>query len=201
MKREIKFRAWHKATKTMLNKWPYEWREGIYRSNGEKHLFADNTFKFSEDKKKCNRTTGKSVFISLDGFLCGLIPIDEETTRSINYSDEYDLMQFTGLLDKNGKEIYDNDIIKIHYFKNIAGENLGVSEVDAELIGVIEITPLALVLKNIIGEKWCEYTGYEQGEGECKVFHLHDVYEGSSDAEYQIEIIGNIYQNPELLKL
>ena len=110
-----------------------------------------------------------------------------------------ELMQFTGLEDKNGKEIYDKDIVKIHYFKSIAGENLGVSEVDAELIGVIEITPLSLILKNIIGEKWCEYTGYEQGEGECKVFHLHDVYEGSSDAEYQIEIIGNIYENPELL--
>ncbi len=110
------------------------------------------------------------------------------------------IMQFTGLKDKNGKEIYDSDILKIQYFRIIGGENLGVSEVDAELVGVVEITPLALVLKNIIGEKWCEYTGYEQGEGECRVFHLHDVYEGSSDAEYQIEVIGNIYENPELLK-
>ncbi len=110
------------------------------------------------------------------------------------------IMQFTGLHDKNGKEIYDADIVRIHYFKIGVGENLGVIETEAELLGVIEITPLALVLKNIIGEKWCEYTGYEQGEGECKVFHLHDVYEGSFDAEWQIEVIGNIYENPELLK-
>ena len=113
--------------------------------------------------------------------------------------DELEIMQFTGLKDKNDKEIYDSDILRIQYFKIVGGKNLGVSEVDAELVGVVEITPLALVLKNIIGEKWCEYTGYEQGEGYCKVFHLHDVYEGSSDAEYQIEVIGNIYSNPELL--
>lgn len=159
MKREIKFRAWHKATKTMLNKWPYEWREGIYRSNGEKHLFADNTFKFSEDKKKCNRTTGKSVFISLDGFLCGLIPIDEETTRSINYSDEYDLMQFTGLLDKNGKEIYEGDIVLICSFND-------------------EKNLYEVIIKDIR--------------------HLPEEFYGSNFT--WSEIIGNIYENPELIK-
>lgn len=112
---------------------------------------------------------------------------------------QLEIMQFTGLHDKNGKEIYEGDILKIQYFKITAGEDLGVSEIEAELHGVIEINPLALVLKNIVGEKWCEYTGYEQGEGECKVFHLHDVYEGSSDAEWQIEVIGNIYENPNLI--
>jgi len=119
MKKEIKFRAWHKSTKTMLNTWPYKWTEGIYASNGEKLLFADNTFEFSEDKKECNRATGKSVFLSLDGFLCGLLPVDDKTTRSINYSDEYELMQFTGIHDRNGKEVYEGDIIKNEFGKKV----------------------------------------------------------------------------------
>ena len=111
-----------------------------------------------------------------------------------------EIMQYTGLKDKNGQEVYEGDIVRIEYFKTTVSANMGVSEAEAELIGVIEIDVLALVLKNIIGEKWCEYTGYEQGEGECKAFHLHDVYEGSSDAEWRIEVIGNVHENPELIK-
>jgi len=186
MKREIKFRAWHKATKTMLNKWPYEWREGIYISNGEKHLFADNTFKFSEDKKECNRTTGKSVFISLDGFLCGLIPIDEETTRSINYSDEYDLMQFTGLLDKNGKEIYEGDILEINTKVNVS-DNFFEEPCEVE-----QSITASIVFNNAI-------CGFDLSIIEPDL-HLKG-YSLSEDLTDEYEVIGNIYQNPELLKL
>lgn len=171
MKREIKFRAWDNYSDSMY-----------YQDGDEQYC----TFAIDKNGVCCWILPGPPGY--------GQDPADLEATPC------HEVMQYLGFKDKNGKEIYDSDILRIQYFKIIGGENLGVSEVDAELVGVVEITPLALVLKNIIGEKWCEYTGYEQGEGECKVFHLHDVYEGSSDAEYQIEVIGNIYENPELIK-
>ena len=169
MKRQIKFRAWDEVTKAM-----YQVRD----------------IDFLADMKINSIRLVVCIQTSED---------DIEFDFPIRRNGEYELMQFTGLQDKNGVDIYEGDILKIQYFKVALGQNLGVTEVEAELKGVIEIYPLALVLKNITGEKWCEYTGYDQGEGECKIFHLHDVYEDSSDAEYQIEIIGNIHQNPELL--
>jgi uncharacterized phage protein (TIGR01671 family) len=110
-----------------------------------------------------------------------------------------DLMQFTGLKDKNGKEIYEGDIVHVEYFKMAVGENLGVYETEAELTGVVEFDGLSLILQNIVGEKWQEYTGHDAGGGKCKFMYLGDVYEGSLDASYQMEIIGNIYENAELL--
>lgn len=82
-----------------------------------------------------------------------------------------ELMQFTGLLDKNGKEIYEGDIIKIeHPHKSRTFD------------GPVE---------------WLDY-----GWG-CKDFHFShfdspvDIF--SEGTEY-IEVIGNIYQNKDLLR-
>jgi uncharacterized phage protein (TIGR01671 family) len=76
------------------------------------------------------------------------------------------LMQFTGLTDKKGKEIYEGDIIKF-------GSQLGsISEVK-----FIEKNGGFLVKDKFGDWKW-----------------LYDVL-GSTNSE----VIGNIYENPELL--
>lgn len=75
------------------------------------------------------------------------------------------LMQFTGLLDKNGKEIYFDD------FVHIIGKSSTVGDVDT----IVRIEDWY----NVVGE-----------------FGLEDAIEGG----LTLEVIGNVWENPELLK-
>lgn len=113
---------------------------------------------------------GLSIYSDKDGSTLG-VNVDSST---------YILIQFTGLLDKNGKEIYEGDIVNIRFRDNIVGK------------------PKFSWDKGVI--KWNE---------KSSAFKWFSVEEDSSDENnYWLthadsvgrEVIGNVYKNPELLK-
>ena len=82
------------------------------------------------------------------------------------------LMQFTGLIDKNEKEIYEGDIVKCHYF---------YYESEKEVVGEISFKDMGL---------WIETDNEDDSGHLLWITGLH---------EESFEVIGNIYENPELI--
>ena len=85
------------------------------------------------------------------------------------------LMQFTGLKDKNGKEIYEGDVVRVGEFEN---------DSDSSIHQV----------------KWFGEEGYPAFDlvkwgGEANA--LSEISQGDN---FECEVIGNVYENPELLK-
>ena len=137
--REIKFRAWHGDEKQMLY---HENSKFLLAFNG---LILDTKPLKYEDTKWCGEYRVWGAGIS-------------------NYMHEFHLMQFTGLKDKNGKEIYEGDIVK-----NFA--------------------------ENFYVIKWFS-KGFEMGSTKAKGRYWCT----TNDDWNCCEVIGNIYENPELLE-
>lgn len=126
--REIKFRAWDKTSKIMVD----------------------------------------VINLDLQGgnFITTMITPGKPTEQWTNTNDMLELMQYTGLKDKNGKEIYEGDVLK-------QGEKLAPCYVDFYL----NKAQYRLARKNL----WAGLAFTEKSTA-------------------KIEVIGNLYENPELLK-
>jgi len=101
------------------------------------------------------------------------------------------LQMFTGLLDINGKEIYEGDIISTPYF--IMGKDSGSKEIKTVvfhkgMFGVFGSNAYSFI----------ELNGLYIGKEETKKYisNYGEIYD---ESEAVFEVIGNIYQNPDLL--
>ena len=98
-----------------------------------------------------------------------------------NYSirfDEIELMQYTGLKDKNGKEIYEGDIVKVKLYKG---------EEEEYFLGKVEYFGSNFIVDSDNNSD----------------YHVYDLDGFGIDFKYNLEdceVIGNIYENPELLE-
>lgn len=93
--------------------------------------------------------------------------------------DKNTICQYTGLTDKNGKKIWENDVVKKHFYTDY--DAYANSE---EYVGKVEYLDFA----------WC--ITFEENKHKC-VYPIFMAVE-FKDAEYY-EVIGNIFDNPELL--
>lgn len=108
--------------------------------------------------------------------------------------DKIELMQSTGLHDKNGKEIFEGDILKFNdewsdycYEGYVDGSTEGINFVEIER------------------ETTCFTFGKFQTSDSSLLYFMRDEYlsfkDLITDKEFEFEIVGNIYENPELLEV
>ena len=111
-------------------------------------------------------------------------------------NERFHVMQFTGLQDKNGKEIYEGDVIQgypcNHWVEHVAFSEQG------------DMPTRFLVYWDYAG------FGFKALDGDTRYLHEHPHEHDKEEpyfAEFQFEpvmieekeVIGNIYENPELL--
>jgi uncharacterized phage protein (TIGR01671 family) len=103
----------------------------------------------------------ENVYILQEGVMC------DGDLFEVNGKDFF-VCQYTGLKDKNAKEIYEGDIIKSKYYSG---------------------KPFLIEWKNLEN---CGCCSDDSGPG----FNFKGI---EDDEKAKIEVIGNIYENPELL--
>lgn len=136
----------------------------------------EDKFKVWDKKNKIMHVDGE-YYISLDGLIMSFEHHEYEDYMEIC---DWELIRYTGKKDKNGKEIYEGDII---YKELLSPDDMACGFYGA--IGVVEEDPC--------GMGWA-ITAVDEGD---KSFYDRM---GANFSFNEIEIRGNKYENPELIE-
>ena len=169
--RDIKFRAWDKEKNKMI------YSDETYPRNVYKFDFEIlKDYKFT-----LNKMTDRFNVVDEEGddyYIETYSPVDADT------------MQYTGLKDKNGKEIYEGDILSYKHIVYTDCSKTEIKEIEDEaFIEIINYAPIASVVKAHSENVKC--FGHDTINNQFLIIDL------KSD---EVEVIGNIYENPDLLK-
>lgn len=138
----------------------------------------------------CKDKSGSSMFYDVEQVMNCLIQQMNHDNNNFGYNHVGDgnvFMQYTGLKDKNGKEVYEGDIIKWKEtrFWNKEQEQKGVA--------------MPRFFKSAVVYDDAEFLVSSTQEFDtplCCFFTSEDIH---NQFDYKAEVIGNIYENPELL--
>jgi uncharacterized phage protein (TIGR01671 family) len=112
-----------------------------------------------------------------------MIYLKNGSLKDLQETDTWKVMQFTGLRDRNGKEIYENDIVKILYM-----DWMSKSENDPRTIDEYKND---ISVKGVVKFKDCEF-----GLEICSD-NLDSIFCGRHGF---IEVIGNTFENVNLVQ-
>jgi uncharacterized phage protein (TIGR01671 family) len=162
MAQELKFRVWDKIKKVFIDSENYSWGNRVGESG---QLFIDLNGQLHIAVFPCGNgdNSADSVF------------------DKIPNQDRYVIQQFTGLKDKDGKEIYEGDIIDFSFSYGHERDSTG------DVYGYFEVIfqDCEFVMKGI--NKW---------EDELEILPLSYRQEKRDN----FKVCGNIFENPDLIK-